>query len=67
MKASPVSSVGVLLFSGASELRADDLPSLKETSGPHMVVACRLGGADAEKSARSVATEVRGERRFGGR
>jgi hypothetical protein len=60
MMVAPITiGAGVLFLLGSTELHAEDVPSLQKENGPYMVLARVFRGVDAEKSAKTLASELR--------
>ena len=57
----PLTVGAAVLFSGSTELRGDDVPSLQKENGPYMVLARTFRGPDAVKFAKALALELRQE------
>ena len=55
----PVTVGAIILLSGSTELRGDDVPSLQKENGPYMVLARVFRGPDAKKNAKALVSELR--------
>jgi len=60
----PITVAAAVAFSGSTELRADDVPSLQKENGPYLVVARVFRGPDAERRAKALTSELRQENKL---
>ena len=64
MLVAPITIGAAVLFSGRTEIHAEDVPSLQKENGPYMVVARVFRGEAAQKSARALASELKQEHKL---
>jgi hypothetical protein len=59
-----ITIAAAVAFSGSTELRADDFPSLQKENGPYLVVARVFRGPEAETRAKALASELSQENKL---